>query len=303
MKNAADLFQIMLSVPGLNFVLCWAFAILIWQGFKYARAITTEGFRLLRWVRSKTLRVSFKNALISSCIGGILLLFSDKISNQIQYIEQVYISPTLLNSDTSYWALSMYEDGIKRYTSEVEYQKVKQSVKSITASVGSTPMAMYEVCQSECGLNPFAVNRNERGDTVAVGWIQFTPAGIQGIHIEGGQVTWKQCKSWIPTRNMGAMMEATHQYMVGRAKGRTLPTSTDIYVCVFAPGFIGYGDEQVLYSLETWPAAYRQNKGLDGYGMIGEKIVKAERFVDYKITVKDMRLHIQMKKAAFLSRK
>lgn len=247
------------------------------------------------------LRPSWPMLLYISAIGLLAWMFRYPLNDRIQYIEQVYLRPVYMNSDTSFWALSMYEIELKRHVSESEFQIVKQETEHLAHDLKSSPLAIYEVCYSECGLNPFSCNVDDlTGDTVAVGWIQFTRAGIKQVFVQGQQITWPQVKSWVKSRNLAAMMEATRSYMTGRANGRPLPTSTEVYITVFAPAFVSYGDDKTLYSISSWPAAYYDNKGLDGYGLVNGKIVKGAVFVDGKITVKDMRLHLAMKKSKFL---
>ena len=56
--------------------------------------------------------------------------------------------------------------------------------------VGCSPLAIYEVAYSECGLNPFRI----RDDGVAAGWIQFTTNGLPGIPTDGRQTTLPEVK-------------------------------------------------------------------------------------------------------------
>lgn len=304
-KNLSDLIQVLVLSGGLFAVSFWVVAIILaWQVVKMA-------FVLGGWSLStlKKVLISFghtKAQIISTllfilAIAITLNVFRRPLMDELQYFEQAYLKPTYLNTDTSVWTIQAYEQEIKKYVGESEFETVQQWTRKTAAAIGSTPLAIYEVAYSECGLNPFAANLNERGDTVAFGWIQFTPAGCIGTTVGGNQINMKQVKGWSRTRNVSAMMEATHTYLVGRANGVPLPTSTDVYLAVFAPGMIGQGDGAVLYSARgAKPSQYWQNVGLDGYGLEGDKIIHAEKYRDGKITRGDMGLHLALKKARFL---
>jgi hypothetical protein len=301
MKKIIDIIQVMMTDDSLLGWLTWAgLFLVIFQGFKIIGYIL--GLIGSIWDnRSKILlKARWSTVIIAGLFALFAWIFRYQINDQVQYIEQVYLKPIYLNSDTSYWSVSIYEQELKKHTSEYEFQITKEETAHMAFDVKSSPLAIYEVNYSECGMNPFAVNINEFGDTVAVGWIQLTTNGIKDIKVDGHDITWKEVKSWVPTRNIRAMMEASRQYLITRAAGRPLPTSTDVYIAVFAPSFIGYSDAQTLYSISSWPQAYIQNKGLDGYGLVGDKIVKGRMFMDGKITVQDMRLHLALKKAKFL---
>lgn len=302
-KSHVDIAQVILTDDSLLGFLAWALvAAMLLQVLKLTSAIGSGIGWVWRNRGTVLLRPSWLMFLSVSAIGLCAWMFRYPLNDQIQYIEQVYLRPVYMNNDTSYWALSMYETELKRHVSESEFQIVKQETERLAHEIQSSPLALYEVCYSECGLDPFACNVDDRtGDTVAVGWIQFTRAGIKQVFVQGQQITWPQVKSWVKSRNLAAMMEATRSYMTGRANGRALPTSTDIYIAVFAPAFVGYGDDKTLYSISSWPAAYYDNKGLDGYGLVNGKIVKGAAFMDGKITVQDMRLHLALKKSKFLA--
>lgn len=301
-KGHVDIAQVILTDDSLLGFLAWVLvATMLLQVLKITGAIGSCVGWVWRNRSTVLLRPSWPMLLYISAIGLLAWMFRYPLNDRIQYIEQVYLRPVYMNSDTSFWALSMYEIELKRHVSESEFQIVKQETEHLAHDLKSSPLAIYEVCYSECGLNPFSCNVDDlTGDTVAVGWIQFTRAGIKQVFVQGQQITWPQVKSWVKSRNLAAMMEATRSYMTGRANGRPLPTSTEVYITVFAPAFVSYGDDKTLYSISSWPAAYYDNKGLDGYGLVNGKIVKGAVFVDGKITVKDMRLHLAMKKSKFL---
>lgn len=304
-KNLSDLIQVLVLSGGLFGILFWVVAIVAgWQIVKLV-------FLLCGWSLStlKKVLVSFgrNKAQIFSTLLFILAIaitlnaFRRPLMDQLQYFEQAYLKPVYLNTDTSVWTIQAYEQELKKHVGEGEFETVRDWTRKTAAAVGSSPLAIYEVAYSECGLNPFAANVNEQGDTVAFGWIQFTPAGCIGTTVGGKEINMKQVKGWGRTRNVAAMMEATHTYLVGRSRDAILPTSTDVYIAVFAPGMIGLGSDAVLYSARgAKPRQYWENVGLDGYGLEGDKIIHAAKYRDGRITVSDMALHLALKKARFL---
>lgn len=304
MKNASDWVQVFMTDGSAIGWLVWLLIALVI--FQLGKAVWGTFWTAARFLwRHKfiiLLRPSWKLLTVLAIVATIAWFNRNYLNDNWQYVEQVYLSPTYLNTDTSLWALSCYESELRRWVSEKEFEIVQRKTRETADAIGSTPLSIYEVAYSECGLNPFAANTNERGDTVAFGWIQFTRAGCQNIQCEGQELTMRTVKNWGRTRNVGAMMDATKSYLVDRAKGNPLPTATDVYVCVFAPGFVGQPESQVLYSASQTPKAYRENASLDGYGVVGDKVVKLPRFVDGKITVGDMRMHLVMKRSKFLGK-
>jgi len=305
MKNLSDIIQILLLEGGFIGFMSWVVVVIIaWQVLKIVRVV----WNWIAWVMRRSV-ISFgynKIQVISTVcwlIAAALFLntFRRPLMDTWQYYEQTYLNPTYLNTDTSVWALQAYEQELKKHVGESEFEIVKSETRKTANAIGCKPLAIYEVAYSECGLNPFAANVNERGDTVAFGWIQFTSAGCIGTKFGGQDVNMRQVKSWGRTRNVAAMMEATHSYLVERKGSNLLPTAVDVYTAVFAPGMIGKPMDATLYSATgAKPANYWQNACLDGYGLEGDKIIHAEKYRDGKITINDMRLHLALKKSLFL---
>lgn len=307
MKKLSDLIQVVMLDGGWLSILIWMVIIVFtWQVFKIVKMLFVLTIQVV-----KKSHISFgKNK--SQIIATIFFVFSaamilnalrGPIVNQIQYIEQAYLSPVYINTDTSTWTIQAYENELKRHVGESEFEIIKNETRKTAAAIGCSPLAIYEVAYSECGLNPFAANVNERGDTVAFGWIQFTSAGCLGTNVDGREITMREVKSWGRTRNLLAMMEATRSYLVKRKGTNDLFDAVEVYTAVFAPGMIGLQEDAVLYSVSgSFPKAYWQNVCLDGYGEENGKILHCEKYRDGKITKKDMRLHLSLKKSLFLKK-
>jgi len=144
-----------------------------------------------------------------------------------------------------------------------------------------------------------------RWDTVAAGFIQFTAIGLQGCVLDGQPVTMRMVKDWCMKRDLERIMACTDVYFETVCKGRPMPTALDVYIAVFAWGYLGKPDSEVLYSKFGTPfsqRAYTQNIGFDGYFVEalpnGKQIIRQTIGTrDGKITINDVRLHLDAKKS------
>lgn len=291
MKPFFDIAQIALSLPGaLGY---FAAVVLLYICLSVWRAVLV-GIGAV-WIGAKAVfRRVFamsKAGVLLLCIAAIPLFFaSGWISAQMQYIEQV-LEPAYITADTSTHALAVYEAELYRHCDAYEADKVKRRVRDIAAKVESTPLAVLEVAYSECGLNPFCI----RKDGIAAGFIQFTTAGLTGLG-----ATLDQVKAACRSRDVDRIMDLTESYLVSRAAGRSLPDATAVYTAVFAPGFIGQPDGAVLYSRRDGDA-YTLNSIFDGYYVEKSgRIMRSESAKDGRITIGEMRLHLEAKKFKLL---
>ena len=294
MKAAADILQILLSLPGLWLGLagCAVVVLLLAQSLKFARCAIQAAKWGVGLARKAFVRLTWKAAALYGLCGLALYPFRLDLKEAIQYAENNWIAPTYISpSDTSAWALSQYEAHLEKQVTPDEADIIKRRTREIAARVGSTPLAIYEVAYSECGLNPFVI----RTDGVAAGWIQFTRAGLSGLG-----VSLEEVKAACQSRDAAFIMDLTERYLVMAANGHPLPTSTEIYTAVFAPSFVGREESCILYQGFNRPS-YFLNAGLDGhkYRREGNRIVWY-RDPDGTITIKDLRLALMAKRAKFL---
>ena len=290
MKPISDALQIGLSLPGwYAFLVC---LIIVWIGTQ-SLALIRMALRLIRmsWGFVRPYIVfPFGWPLVAMCVPAFaLFLFRDSAADGLQWMEY-NIYPVYDVSDTSQYALRVYEAELYKQVSSSEAETIKRRTREIAAKCGSTPLAIYEVAYSECGLNPFTI----RKDGIAAGWIQFTSAGLVGLNASLAQVK-EACKR----RDIGFVMDLTEAYLLDRAKGKAMPRAIDVYTCVFAPGYVGATDEQVLYEGVNNPAYYK-NIGFDGYYTEQGRIFYTKKARDGRITIKDVRLHLEAKKAWLL---
>ena len=172
----------------------------------------------------------------------VLCSFAPEIHDQFQRWEQTHTHPAYVIQHAEPEVAYAYEKQAEQHLTQSELAFFKRRVDEIAAKIGSTPLALMEVGFSECGLNPFALNIMD-GRVVAAGFIQFTSAGLTPCLLDGKRVSMEQVKEWCRARNLERVMALTEVYFDSFAKGRPLPRAIDIYLCVFAPAFIGAGPD------------------------------------------------------------
>ena len=291
MKQASDILQLLLTELGpfsliVALVLSWA----MFQAAKAVGVVLSAVVAALK-VSGKILFNPFNkiNALQILLVGAFIYWNGERFSDIIQYVEQMAISPTYIQKDTSFYLESKFEDVIKRYTNEAQFLTVRDSTRALAREIGCTPSDIYMVAFSECGLNPFIV----RADGIAAGWIQFTRVGLQGLGCDLDQV-----KAYCQAKDAKAIMSLTGAYIRRAAKGRQIKTATDFYLAVFAPGKLGAQMDDVLYSGFNNPEYYL-NAGLDGYFVESEKVLYLPLRKDGKLTKRDLYAALEYKKAKF----
>jgi hypothetical protein len=74
-----------------------------------------------------------------------------------------------------------------------------------------------------------------------------------------------------------------------------------VYTCVFAPGYVGHPESRVLYAGLGNPAYYL-NSVFDGYYVDDAgRIMRSRKMQDGKITIAELRLHLEAKKARLIA--
>lgn len=292
MKQASDIIQLLLTELGpfsliTAMVLAWA----LFQVFRICNALLLATVKAMA-VSKQVLYNPFTkgHALQILLIGVLIYLNGETVSDGIQYVEQVVISPTYVQSDTSYYIESRFEDVIKRHTNEAQFLTVRDSTRVLAKEIGCSPSDIYLVAYSECGLNPFTV----RKDGIAAGWIQFTRAGLHGLGRSLEDVR-RSCDA----KDAKEIMRLTGSYIRRAAAGKKIENATQFYCAVFAPGKLGAGMDDVLYSGFNNPEYYL-NAGLDGYFVENEKVLYLPLRKDGKLTKRDLHAALEYKKAKFL---
>lgn len=293
MKSFLDLIQILLHQPQPIKLICCALVFLcLWVLWRYFWALYDLSFKLLGTALKPLPKPTKWNAFLVLFWGGILSLFSVQLENCIQYIEQRFISPVYVTSDTSSFALQCFETELSKNVSPSEMVAIMKWVDKISEDLGSNRLALLEVMNSECGLNPYAFNI-QNGNVVACGPIQFTKAGCENL------CSFQEVKQACLRKDIEFLMSLTYQYL--KRTGGPLNRACDVYTAVFMPSFVGRSDETVLASLNSnRPDFYLQNKGLDGHYLIGDVIMSGKP--DGKITINDLHLHLELKKSILLKR-
>lgn len=290
MKPLSDLIQVLLSLPSaLGYLASAFFLLLVFQALKTTTEAFNFVFKALSFLRGRLVRLSPVRGAVLLLLAVPVYLLRFSVIDGLQWLEQVE-NPAYVTADTSR-ALAIYETELSKRCDPYEAEVVKRRTREIAARVGCTPLAIYEVAYSECGLNPFRI----RDDGIAAGWIQFTAAGLAGI------APLAEVKAACNRRDIVRVMDWTEQYLVSRSKGVPLMDACGVYTCVFAPGYVGHPESRVLYAGFGNPAYYL-NSVFDGYYVDDAgRIMRSRKMQDGKITIAEMRLHLEAKKARLIA--
>ena len=280
MKSISDILQITIQTPCLNYVVYFA------AFYIFFSAIKTTGnlIRGIQWVAGK---VFVKPSLWFAIFTGILTIFAvsntQTISDHLQYWETKSEAVQQYNEFNTSKTVAIFEAELRRNTLPEEYNLITDSLQAWRLEFGMDSTAAYECMICECALNPFIV----RKDGIAAGPIQFTSNGCKGLGFDLSEV-----KKWCEQRDAKGLMMATGAYLRSRAKGKAIKTGLDFYITVFAPGYLGFGPEKVLYNSGD---AYRLNSGMDGFAVENGIIVRSPSAVNGDITVNDVKLWMEFK--------
>jgi len=289
-----DLAQVLLNQSGAwKFFSCALIFCALWVTWRYFWAAISFLLKVWKEVKKPFIPVSWWSLIKISFWSGIICIFSTQISDGLEWVEQKWIDPTYITSDTSSFAVKCFETELSKNLTGEQMQTIVKWTDKIAQDCGSNRLALYEVYNSECALNPFAVNVSTKGDTVACGVIQFTKAGISGLG-----VSYRQVKDAVIKKDLEFLMTLAHAYMVRASQGVRLPNACNVYTAVFMPSFVGGDMNTVLASLKSSrPDWYLENIGLDGHYLDGQKIMTSPKARDGKITIHDLHLHLELKKA------
>lgn len=236
-------------------------------------------------VRSFLPKATIWNGVLCSLFAFVFYAFRFEISDYIQYFEQLH-RPVYAVQYDSEEVTRKYQQRLSENVSPQEYGIIRDSIAAISAELGLTPSAIYETALPECSLNPFVI----RQDGVAAGIIQFTSAGLQGSGASLDQV-----KDVCRDRNTPEIMRLTGWYLRNAAKNGKLTTGADVYTAVFCPSAINKPESAVLYSGYNNPSYYL-NRGLDGWVMSGNKVVRDPAKIDGLIQKYELYLWLEYHK-------
>ena len=163
--------------------------------------------------------------------------------------------------------IEIFEREMKKYATDEEIKIIRERSEGICSVIGVSMEDLYACYNVECAMNPFNCNVNSKGDTVAVGPIQITKVGSEGI------VPFEEIKSWVRSRNIKAIMLMTDYYLT--TKNKNIRTKSN-----------------VVYKGNT--QSYKQNSGLDGWVEENNKIIRLDK--DKRITKSEISAFIKYKK-------
>ena len=285
-----DLFQILLTGP-LPVAGAALLALLLLSAIKAARRGVSLTFSGIALLRSFVLKLTLWNGVLVALLSFALYGFRYEVSDAIQYAEQLYRPVYVVQYDSTE-LVRAYQKRLSVHCSPMEYKTVTDSVAAWNREFNLEPSAIYECALPECGMNPFVV----RNDGKAAGFIQFTTTGLSG-----SGVTLDQVKSLCQTSNTTEIMRLTGWYLRSRANGRRFTTGADVYALVFAPVCLEKPETFVLYAGANNPAYYL-NRGLDGWEIDGNKVVRNPSKIDYQITKKELNLWLEYHKQKLLQK-
>lgn len=292
MTSISDITQIILSQSGpVLFAGCAALVACVWQFLRIAGLVWSLILKVLIPVKVWSLAV---------VLGGAFLLsiFAAPLHNLLQEFETRALRPVYLPQYTqqdSAALIRIYENRIRKFVTPEQLDTVRMWTAYTAERIGSTPQAIYEAAWLECGLNPFRV----RDDKVAAGWIQFTRAGLKGLGVSMNEVI-RACER----REIAFIMSLTDRYLARKAErlpqGATMRNTIDLYLAIFAPAYMGSEGKRVVYAGFQNPAYYK-NSGLDGWTQTADgRIVRSAGDIDGKITIHEIWLCLERKKALLL---
>jgi len=296
----SDLIQVLLNQSGAwKFFSCALIFCVCWLAWRYFWALVGMLFKVWKEIKKPFIPWKWGSLFFILFGAGAISLCSEWLSDKIEWVEQKYLDPTYISSDTSSFAVKCYETELSKKLSGEQMQILTRWTDQIAKDCGTNRLALYEVYNSECALNPFAFNINPKTkDTVACGPVQFTRVGISGLG-----VSFRQVKDACLKKDLEFLMTLAHKYMVRAAKGNALPNAASVYTAVFMPSFVGGDMNTVLASLRSSrPDYYLENINLDGHYLDGDKIMTSKKARDGKITIYDLHLHLELKKSQLLKR-
>jgi len=285
-----DALQILLTGP-LPAAGAALLALLLLSAIKAARRGVSLTFSGITLLRSFVLKLTLWNGVLIALLSFVLYGFRYEVSDAIQYAEQLYRPVYVVQYDSTE-LVRAYQKRLSVHCSPMEYKTVTDSVAAWNKEFSLEPSAIYECALPECGMDPFVV----RTDGKAAGFIQFTTTGLSG-----SGVTLDQVKSLCQTRNTTEIMRLTGWYLRSRANGRRFTTGADVYALVFAPVCLEKPETFVLYAGANNPAYYL-NRGLDGWEIDGNKVVRNPSKIDYQITKKELNLWLEYHKQKLLQK-
>ncbi|MBU6341218.1 MAG: hypothetical protein KGS48_06950 [Bacteroidetes bacterium] len=291
----------------LRWIVCMVLVFSAAQAFRIVAFILRVCWRALMQSKRFVFGWSRKNVLLLLVLSTIIWIFSNRLIDFMQDIEQRYFDPVYvetLQGISEEHLIAIYEDALGKQVDPYHKQIIQQRTREIAARIQSSPLCIYEAAYLECGLNPFTV----RSDQVAAGWIQFTRVGLGGLKIQGQPVRFDQVLNACASKDITFMMDLTEQYLVDkydRAGRQPLNNTIDLYLALFAPALIGASADKIVYQGYQNPSYYK-NDGLDGWYAAPDARGKLQIFhklgqKDGKITIYEVFLALEAKKARLVS--
>ena len=286
MKNVLDSIQILIQYPGISHVIVLIGLHLLLSALKATGAAISAA----RYVSGKVLmKITLWRAIFLGIIAIFVVEFMP-LGDWIQYIETKSEAVQEYNGFSTSKTVAIFEAELRRQTTSEEYNIITDSIQAWRVEFGMDSTAAYECMVCECSLNPFVI----RKDGIAAGIIQFTGNGCDKMPFKMNDI-----KRWCEKRDAERMMWATGHYIRLWGKNKRIKTGLDFYITVFAPGYLGFGPDKVLYNSGD---AYRLNAAMDGFRIENGIIVRSPGAVNGDITVRDVGLWQKYKVGQLIKR-
>lgn len=299
MKQIIDIIQVLLNHP----FGCVALSMCVILLAKIIRIGLGDSMVFVKYVLGRYfIKPNKTNGFSAVIMSFVFIVFSSEISDALQSYEQTEINPVFSfeapEKETDE-TVKAFENEIKKQVGTIDFETVQKYCKMAADTLGCHITDIYSVALSECALNPYSIHKKG----VAAGWTQLTAAGCKNLYLNGESVTLENVKYACQNKNIDYVMQTAFAYWVNRANGRKCSGMRDFYMLVFAPAFVGCSENAVLYEGANNPSYY-MNNGFDGYitDNLG-RIIRLNKYKDYRITAKEVELHVQKKVIQFLKTK
>lgn len=298
MKPLIDIAQILLTNP----IYCTLAAIGLLVVGKMFRVLLSDGVKAFNLIVARYfIRLSITNALAAVFVALVLIIKGAAINDYLQQFEQTQLNPVYQFEGTPEQAdaVQKFETAIQKKVGSADFSVVQKYCQIAADTLGCDLLSIYAVALSECGLNPYEIHPLG----CAAGWTQLTGNGCTGLKLDGQPVTLPTVKNACKNRDIEYIMQTALAYWIDRAKGQKVAGLRNFYMLVFAPGFVGCSPDAVLYEGANNPNYYR-NKVFDGYAVDEkERIVRLNKFMDNRITAREVEIHVTKKMVNFLKSK
>lgn len=156
-------------------------------------------------------------------------------------------------------------DHLMKYNAGASSEMIRKRILTVALNMGCHPNWLMAIILSESGGKP-----NIWNGTTAVGLIQFTKIACKALNTD------QKYLSTLSTYEQLVWVNKYFQLPYTFGGSKKVSRLSDVYVATFAPSFIGYAGDHILYKSPN--KAYTMNKALDygnkGYITVDDLLVR-----------------------------